>query len=102
MVDHVQTGRVLGNGQRRADAKAIDRRSVGDEACDLHLVEIAAGDDSHARQPGRVELTAGPAGLHGQVARVQPYGGRCGGHTGCAYKLDDMGYARLDVVGVDQ
>ena len=82
LVDHIQARRVFGDGQRRANAKAIDRRAVGDEACDLRLVEIAAGDDPHARQPGRIELPPGPPRLHGQIARVQPYGGRCGGHTG--------------------
>ena len=85
----------------RTNAKAIDRRAVGDEACDLRLVEIAAGDDSHARQPCRVELPPGPPGLHDQIARVQPYGGRCGGHTGLTYKLDYVSYTSLSVVGID-
>ena len=101
LVDHVQARRVLGHRKCRADAEAVDGRAVGDEAGDLMLIEIAAGDNLDVGQSGCIQLPAGPTRVRGQIAGVQPDGGRRSA-TGLAHKLDDRGHTRLDVVGVDQ
>src|SRR5690606_25211388 len=72
LVGHVEIWRIAGDGERRSDAEARDRRALGHEPCDGSLIESSRREDLHTLEPGAIESPASLTRELAQVARIEP------------------------------
>ncbi|GBD41042.1 hypothetical protein HRbin39_00417 [bacterium HR39] len=103
LVGAVERGPVVGGGQTRADAVAVDGHALGQVTRDHVLVDAAAREDAHLRKPALVEDAPHPAGVLGEIARVDAHAVDADAFRGeLRRELHHLPGGALGVVGVDQ
>ncbi len=103
LVGAVERRRVLGGDEARADAVAADRGAGAHQRRELVLVQAAADEDVHIREPAVVENPPHRPGERGEIAAVDAHGAhRDAVGLELRRQRDHLAGRRLGVVGVDQ
>src|SRR4030095_2433710 len=88
--------------QMSADAEAIDWNTGRNEPLDFILIQAAARKNLHLLQPGSIKSTADFARVMRESPGIQPHPTNAKVGSRFPGELDDVLYAVLNVVGIDE